>query len=102
MVIGAFTGFLVGDFSGSLWLGILAAILAGAISGWLMSLMTVRIGVNQHVSGLGITLLLTAIASYGFRLVYGEPTTPPTINGFARLTILPENWLVSSITINTR
>ncbi len=98
MVIGAFIGFLVGDLTGSLWLGVLAAILAGAIAGWLMSLMTVRIGVNQHVSGLGITLLMTAIASYSFRLVYGEPTTPPTITGFARLTILPDKWLVSSIT----
>lgn len=98
MVIGAFVGFLVGDFSGSLWLGVLAAILAGAISGLLMALMTVRLGVNQHVSGLGITLLMIAIASYAFRQVYGEPTTPPTIQGFAKLGILPDNWLVSSIT----
>lgn len=98
MVIGAFVGFLVGDFSGSLWLGVLAAILAGAISGLLMDLMTVRLGVNQHVSGLGITLLMIAIASYAFRQVYGEPTTPPTIQGFAKLGILPDNWLVSSIT----
>jgi len=98
MVIGAFVGFLVGDFTGSLWLGVLAAILVGAFAGLIMSLMTVSMGVNQHVSGLGITLLMTAIASYGFRLVYGEPTTPPTIDGFAKLTILPDQWLISPIT----
>ncbi len=97
MVIGAFVGFLVGDFSGSLWLGVLAAVLAGAIAGWLMSIMTVRLGVNQHVSGLGITLLLTAVASYGFRLVYGEPTTPPTIAAFPKIMLLPDNWLISNI-----
>jgi simple sugar transport system permease protein len=98
MVIGAFTGFAVGDSSGSLWIGVLAAIIAGALSGWLMSLMTVRLGVNQHVSGLGITLLMTAVASYGFRLIYGEPTTPPTITGFSQVNILPNSMLISKIT----
>jgi ABC-type uncharacterized transport system permease subunit len=98
MVIGAFVGFLVADVSGSLWLGVIIAILAGVIAGLIMSLMTVRLGVNQHVSGLGLTLLFTAIASYGFRLVYGEPTTPPTIGGFAHLNILPDNSLLAPIT----
>lgn len=98
MVLGAFTGFVVADFSGSLWTGVLAALVVGAIAGLLMALMTVRLGVNQHVSGLGITLLLTAIASYGFRLVYGEPTTPPSIEGFASLPILPDHLLISRIT----
>lgn len=98
MVIGAFVGFVVADFSKSLWTGVLVAMVVGAIAGLLMALMTVRLGVNQHVSGLGITLLLTAIASYGFRLVYGEPTTPPTLEGFPPLMILPDNWLISRIT----
>lgn len=98
MVLGAFTGFVAADKTGSLWTGVLAALVVGAIAGLLMALMTVRLGVNQHVSGLGITLLLTAIASYGFRLVYGEPTTPPSIEGFSSLTILPDQLLISRIT----
>lgn len=98
MVLGAFVGFVVADYSGSLWTGIVVSLIAGAIAGLLMALMTVRLGVNQHVSGLGITLLLTAIASYGFRLVYGEPTTPPSLEGFSALPILPDNLLISRIT----
>jgi simple sugar transport system permease protein len=98
MVIGAFVGFVVADTTGSLWVGVLASILAGMLAGALMSLMTVRLGVNQHVSGLGITLFLSAVASYGFRLVYGEPTTPPTLDGFHGLQILPDNLLISRIT----
>ncbi len=98
MVIGAFMGFVVADYSNSLWTGILVSLIVGAVAGLLMALMTVRLGVNQHVSGLGITLLLTAVASYGFRLVYGEPTTPPTIEGFSPLPILPDNLLISRIT----
>ncbi len=98
MVIGAFTGFYAADVSGSLWTGVLFALIVGAIAGLLMAIMTVRLGVNQHVSGLGITLLMTAIASYGFRLAYGEPTTPPSIQAFAPVTILPDSLLVSRIT----
>jgi len=98
MVIGAFIGFTVADATGSLWTGILVSILAGIIAGLLMSIMTVWLGVNQHVSGLGITLFLSAIASYGYRLVYGEPTTPPTLDGFSVVSILPDNLLVSRIT----
>ncbi len=98
MVIGAFVGFVVADFTGSLWTGVFVSILAGMLAGLLMSVMTVRLGVNQHVSGLGITLFLSAVASYGFRLVYGEPTTPPTLEGFNGLAILPDNLLISRIT----
>lgn len=98
MVIGAFVGFLAGDASGSLWIGVLAAVIAGAFSGLLMALMTVYLGVNQHVSGLGITLLMTAIASYCFRIVYGEPTTPPSIQGFPKLNILPDSSFLAPIT----
>jgi general nucleoside transport system permease protein len=98
MVLGAFVGFAVGDVTGSLWTGVLAAVIAGLLSGWLMSLMTVRLGVNQHVSGLGITLLLTAVASYGFRLVYGTPGAPPSITGFKQISILPDSMLLSRIT----
>lgn len=98
MVIGAFTGFIIGDATGSVWLGVIMSLIAGALAGFLMSLMTVRLGVNQHVSGLGITLLLTAIASFGYRARFGTPITPPSIPGFSPLPILPDDLLLSRIT----
>src|SRR5512137_1572327 len=58
MFVGAFVGFTVAAFTGSLWLGVLVALLAGALAGLLMGFFAVKLGVNQHVSGLGITLLL--------------------------------------------
>jgi ABC-type uncharacterized transport system permease subunit len=85
MFFGAFVGFVVGGLTGSLWLGIVAAIVAGMLSGLLMALLAVRLGVNQHVSGLGITLLLTGLSLFGFRLIYGEPRIPPSIQPFDRL-----------------
>jgi ABC-type uncharacterized transport system permease subunit len=47
--------------------------------------LAVQLGVNQHVSGLGITLLLTGLSLFGFRLIYGEPRIPPSIQPFDRL-----------------
>lgn len=86
MFFGAFVGFFVADQSGSLWLVLIMAILSGIIAGLLMGLLTVTLGVNQHVSGLGITLLLTGLSLYGFRLVYGGRSTPPYIPSFQAIT----------------
>lgn len=84
MFFGAFIGFLIGDLTGSLWVGLLAAIVSGVLAGLLMALLSVTLGVNQHVSGLGITLLLSGLALFGFRLRYGGRSTPPSIDPFGQ------------------
>jgi simple sugar transport system permease protein len=88
MFLGAFTGFTAASKTGSLWVGLLAALLAGLFSGWIMSLLTVRLGVNQHVSGLGITLLWTGFALFGFRLIFGESQVNPSIQAFKTVALL--------------
>jgi len=85
MLFGAFIGFFVADRSSSLWLGFVVAILSGVIFGLLMALMTVTLGVNQHVSGLGITMLCTGLALFAFRLNYGGRSVPPSIESFKQL-----------------
>ncbi len=85
MFIGAFVGFFVADKSGSLWFGLLIAILTGVIFGLLHALLTVTLGVNQHVSGLGITMLCTGLSLFAFRLNYGGRSTPPSIESFPLL-----------------
>lgn len=82
MFFGAFVGFYVADVSGSLWLGLLVAILAGILAGLLMALLSVTLGLNQHVSGLGITLLLTGLSLFAFRLEYKGLAIPPSIESF--------------------
>lgn len=98
MFLGAFTGFAVASMTGSLWIGLLGAVIAGVISGLLMSLLSVRLGVNQHVSGLGITLLNTGISLYAFRLIFGESKIPPSIEPFPMIKILPESNIFAPIT----
>ena len=82
MFIGALAGFLVSYVSQSAWLGLLAAILAGVLFGALMALLTVRLGLNQHVSGLGTTLLASGLALFIYRLAFGAPSVQPKSPAF--------------------
>jgi simple sugar transport system permease protein len=88
MFFGSFVGFAVAKTTGNLWLGLLAAIISGVLAGLLMALFSVSLGVNQHVSGLGITLLLQAVSLFGFRLIFGESKIPPSTEPFQRVPLL--------------
>ncbi len=93
MFLGAFVGFAVAaqtrsaEMSGYLWWGLLGAIIAGMIMGALMGLFSVTLGVNQHVSGLGITLLSIALSLFGFRVVFGESSVLPSVEPFGQFSI---------------
>ncbi|MDF2765167.1 MAG: transporter permease [Rhodospirillales bacterium] len=82
MLLGAMAGFSVGYFSGSLWLGVAAAMLAGMVMGLIMGLTTVTLGLSQHVSGIGVTLLATGLAFFFYRLIFGQPSVPPSVKPF--------------------
>ncbi len=82
MLLGAMAGFSAAYFSGSLWLGIAAAVAVGALAGMLMGVLTVTLGLSQHVSGIGTTLLTTGLAFYGYRLIFGQPSLPPNVEAF--------------------
>ena len=87
MLMGAMTGFLVSFSSGSVWAGVLAAAMVGMLLGLLMAFLAVNLGLSQHVSGLGITLFATGLAMFIYRLHFGSPTVPPTIEPFKQITL---------------
>ena len=58
-VAGAMVGWMAVCLGAGLWGGVLAAALAGAFFGFLHGILTVPLGLSQHVSGLGITLFAT-------------------------------------------
>ena len=97
MFFGAFTGFTAASLTGSLWLGILFALVGGMLAGFIMSLFSVRLGVNQHVSGLGVTLLMTALSLFGFRVIFGENRILPSIQPFKQLSIFSERAVLGPI-----
>jgi simple sugar transport system permease protein len=83
MVAGAFAGWLTVYQGGSLWTGVAAAALTGALFGLLHGWLTVTLALSQHVSGLGITLLATSLASYAYRVSFPKVESPPTVQPFA-------------------
>lgn len=85
MVAGAFVGWLAVYQGASLWVGVAAAAACGAAFGLLHAGLTVSLGLSQHVSGLGITLLATSLASYAYRVSFPKVDSPPTIQPFAPL-----------------
>ncbi len=87
MTFGAMIGWLTVHQGGDLWLGLAAAALGGAAFGLLHALMTVPLGLSQHVTGLGITLFASSLTYYVFRLVLPTASTPPTIEPFRPLAI---------------
>ena len=89
MVAGAFAGWLAVYLGAPLWLGVAVAALAGAAFGLLHAGLTVGLALSQHVSGLGITMLATALSYYGYRVSFPKVSTPPTVTPFAEMHWLP-------------
>ncbi|MGK2897167.1 MAG: ABC transporter permease [Burkholderiaceae bacterium] len=89
MVAGAFAGWVTVYQGGGLWGGVAVAALVGALFGLLHGVLTVTLSLSQHVSGLGITLLATSLASYGYRVGFPKVESPPTIEPFAPMQWLP-------------
>jgi simple sugar transport system permease protein len=93
MFIGAFVGFAIAykaneaGLPGYLWLGLLGAMLVGVVMSMLMGFFSVTLGVNQHVSGLGITLLSIGLSLFGFRLVFGASSVLPSVDPFAQFSL---------------
>jgi simple sugar transport system permease protein len=82
MLMGAILGFITAYLSGSLWIGLLVAMGAGLLAGLLMGWLAVTLGLNQHVSGLGLTLLASGLALFFFRVVFKGTANPPQIEPF--------------------
>src|SRR3954467_7958516 len=53
---GAMAGWMSVYLGTDLWTGVLIAAFTGAIIGLLLALLTVPLGLSQHVTGIGITL----------------------------------------------
>ncbi|WP_108484991.1 ABC transporter permease [Oceaniglobus ichthyenteri] len=82
MTFGAMIGWLTVFFTGDLWSGVIAAAVCGALFGLLHAVLTVNLGLSQHVTGLGITLFAASFSYYIFRLAVPVQGSPPTVEAF--------------------
>jgi general nucleoside transport system permease protein len=70
LLTGAFASAATTFYSNSVWLGVLAAIIAGGLVGLLLALLSVSWRVNQLVSGLAINLVAAGLTSFLARLIF--------------------------------
>lgn len=87
MTMGAMVGWLTVYLGADLWTGLVVAALSGAMMGLLHAMLTVPLGLSQHVSGLGITLFASSLSYYLYRLIVEVGSLPPTIEPFRALSI---------------
>jgi len=83
MLLGAYTGFLVAYDTNSLMLGFAAGGLAGLALGAVMALACVRLGLNQIVIGIALTLCVEGLTALlfdrQFAALYPSLPTPDTV-----------------------
>jgi len=82
MTMGAMCGWMWVYQGGDLWGGVLFAACIGALFGLLHSGFTVYLGLSQHVTGIGITLVASSLSYFIFRMLLPAATTPPKITPF--------------------
>ena len=73
MVMGAVTGFAVALTTGYPWLGVLAAILVGALFSLLFGFLTLTLVTNQVATGLALTLLGLGLSGMIGEAFVGQP-----------------------------
>ena len=86
-VAGAMAGWLAVYLGAGLWGGVLIAALAGAMFGLLHAFLTVILGLSQHVSGIGITLLATSASYFTYRTTLPDVSSPPRIAPFPPIAV---------------
>ena len=84
-VAGAMAGWLSVYLGLPLWGGVAVAALTGAAFGLLHAVLTVPLGLSQHVTGIGVTLLATSMSYFGYRVAFPNVTSPPRIEAFRPL-----------------
>jgi len=84
MLMGSFAAFFVAFKTGSLLLGLLAAVIVGGLMGLFMAFISVTMQAEQGISGIGLYLFGLGMSELLFKKMLG---TVQTVNGFAPVPI---------------
>lgn len=74
MLLGALIGFMVAFSTGNPWVGLLAAMIAGAVVALLFAYVTVTLGADQIVTAVAINLMMLGLTGVVFRLLKAANT----------------------------
>lgn len=71
-VIGSLAGFLAAFITGNIWLGILCGAIAGILVNLVYAYATINLCANHTVYGMAINILAPALASFIYRIYFGD------------------------------
>jgi simple sugar transport system permease protein len=87
MLLSGFVGFSAAVLTGSLWLGVMASVLCGALMGTLFALMVVTLQADQIVTGLAFLILSNGVAIYLYRILFGSYKVLPQVQPFRQFSL---------------
>ncbi len=79
MLIGAFFGVVVTLATGQVWLGVLAAVLAGVALSGIHAFASVTLRMDQIVSGTALNILALGLTGFLMEVLYGHPGATDSI-----------------------
>lgn len=82
MLAGAFGAALGSYYGGNAWVGLLSALVCGAVVTGVIAVATLRFKANQVVVGVAINLLVVAATRFFLRLVFDSASNSPRVAGF--------------------
>ena len=83
MLGGAFCAAVGSYFAGAPWVGVLAAVVGGALLALLYAVSAIRFRADQVVVGIAINLLAIGLTRFFLRLIFDSSSNSPRVPGFA-------------------
>lgn len=87
MLFGAFTAVAGSYYTGSAWLGVMAAVIVGALLGLLHAWASVSLRANQIVSGAAINLLAVGVPNYLLIALWQRPGLSPMVDSLSAVRV---------------
>jgi len=87
MLMGAMTAFVATYYTGSLWTGVLVAALASSAFSLIHGYVSITLGSDQLVSGIGINILAFGLTSVLYRMGPGSLLLVPKVSTFEPINI---------------
>ena len=76
MLTGAFFGVFFSFYTNNAWLGMLGALMMGGLLSALFAWVTVRVGANQVIVGMGINIFAAGMTAFLLNTIFGYGGTP--------------------------
>lgn len=72
LLAGAFTSAFIASITDSVWIGILAASLSGAVVAWVLAVFSIKYKVDQIIVGVVVNVLIIGLTNYLFSTVLSD------------------------------